>query len=314
MKKISIVLPCLNEEKNIIPLTKEIIANIPNNYDYEIIIVNDGSTDGTQDTIKNLASKNKKIKGISIYRSSGHQQALRIGITHATGDAVITMDADFQHPPSYIPQMIKLWEKGHDTILAQKKQTRHAAWWIRVGQSFGYRIWSYASGQVLVPRVSDFRLISRPVADAIANSEENVIFLRGMVRLFSKNSCVMSYEVGKRNYGKSSYTPTMFINMFVGGIVSFSSRPLRIIWGLGIAICFMASLYLLLDIGISMLIKKQVIEGWKTLVLLILLLNGFVILYLGILGEYVSIIFLEIKGRGRPAIYETINFKSRGNL
>lgn len=313
MKKISIVIPCLNEEGNIAPLAQEISKNIPSKYDYEIIFVDDGSTDNTRPEIIRLSNKNKKIKGIFVYKRTGHQQALRSGIINASGDAIITMDADFQHPPSYIPQMITLWEAGHDTVIAQKMEDRHTSMGIRIARNFGYKLWSFAAGEVLTPRVSDFRLIDRNIANAIAKSKERVIFLRGMVRLFAKDTAILPYNVGKRKFGKSSYTLTMFFNMFVNGLLSFSSRPLRLIWGAGLLLCIITAIYVISDILITGFLHRTVIEGWKTLVLLIVILNGFMIMYMGFLGEYISIIFKEIKGREQPIVYDTVNLPPKSS-
>ena len=306
-KLISIVLPCHNEEKNISEIIPDIIRNIPSNYDYEIICVDDGSDDKTVRVIEKLAHNNKKIKGISFYRNFGHQQALRAGIESAKGDIVITMDADFQHPPKLIPKLISLWEKGFDLVQGQKKSDKNSSLLINIQRKLGYLIWTKISDGVILPGVSDFRLMSKPIATYITGSNESEVFLRGLVQLAAKKPTTLPYDVNKRRYGKSSYTTKQFLDMFSLGIISFSIKPLRFAWLLGILISVSSVIYILTDSFFAFVNHRQIIEGWRTVVALLLLLNGFIIFFLGILGEYLGIVFKESKRRPKYIIEKTIN-------
>lgn len=304
MKKISIVLPCLNEADNLPLLVPEIIKNIPKKYNYEIICVDDGSTDSTLSVIKALSSKNKLVKGIILHRRFGHEAAVFAGIEKSSGNAIIYMDSDFQHPPEMIPQMINLWEKGHDLVQLQKKEDINS---LKFFRKFGYWLWKYVSNGVLIPGVSDFRLIDKKIQDYLIKSQENEIFIRGIVGLAAKNCAILPYRVNNRKFGKSSYNFKIFCNMFATGVVSFSVKPLRIATFMGITIVVFTSLFLSVDILISAISGRRFIEGWLTIIFLILILNGFMMVYMGILGEYVGVILKEVKRRPKYLVEKTFN-------
>lgn len=306
-RKISVVLPCLNESKNLPLLLPEIIKNIPQVYDYEIICVDDGSTDNTAGEIIKLGAKDKKIKGIILYRRFGHQTALRVGIKKCSGDAVITMDADFQHPPGLLGAMLRRWEKGHDLVQAQKKEDKTASLSRKLERRIGYWVWDRITNGIIKPGISDFRLMSRAIADYVSLSEERELFLRGLVSLGARNPTIITYEVGKRRYGKSSYSTGVFIEMFINGFVSFSTKPLRIASVFGLILTFVTGAFLIYDTLSAILTGRKIIEGFVTIVLLVLILNGFIIFYLGILGEYLGVVFREVKKRPPFLISETIN-------
>ncbi len=307
MKLISVVLPCLNESKNLPLLIPQIIKFIPQKYSYEIICIDDGSTDETPEVIIRLAKRNKKIKGIFFHRRFGHQSALRAGVEYTKGDAVIMMDSDFQHPPHLIPELIRLWEKGHDLVRTQKKADRHTSPLKRLMRTFGYRIWNAMTDGSIIPGGSDFRLISRSLAQYIINSQEVHIFLRGNVGLGSRNPTALKYKVEKRKFGKSSYSMRDLTNMFLNGFISFSPKPLRLAFFFGLFMIGISSILLLYDIVVAIISNRPIIEGWATVVLLAIFLNGFLIFYLGILGEYIGVIFREVKGRPKYLIDRTVN-------
>src|SRR3989344_7283408 len=253
MKTISVVLPCLNEAQNLPLLIPQIIKSIPKKYNYEIILVNDGSSDNTTTMIELLARKNKNIKGIIFYKRFGHQPALKAGIENATGSAVITMDSDFQHPPSLIPKLIKLWEKGYDLVSAQKTEDHSSGKLMRFGRKIGYFIWQKVSGGLLIPGVSDFRIMSREISLYLKENPEKEIFIRGLTQLVAKNPTSIKYKVGKRKFGKTSYTLSLATNLFINGFISFSTFPLRSAWVLGIIFFLIIGIYLIFDIVVTLL-------------------------------------------------------------
>lgn len=307
MKKLSIVLPALNEAGNLPSLVPEIISHIPKKYAWEIIIVDDGSTDGTSRVIEALGSGDKRIKGLVMYRRFGHQSALRAGITKATGDAVITMDSDFQHPPELLPKLISPWEKGHDLVQAKKAEDKSAGHIRSLERAIGYWVWNKVSNGVLSPGISDFRLMDKRVVSFVNQSDESEIFLRGLVMLVSKNPIFVPYRVGVRKYGRSSYSTRIFMNMFANGFISFSVKPLRLAWVVGVLIILSSSVFLVWDIFRAIVFHIPIIQGWLTVVTLLLLLNGFIILYLGIIGEYIGVLFKEVKNRPKYLVQKTIN-------
>jgi len=307
MIKISVVLPCRNESENLPSLIPEIIRNIPSKFAYEIICIDDGSTDGTGEVIKILAKKNKNIKGIIFYKNFGHQQSLRAGIEKSSGDAIIMMDADFQHPPGKIREFIKLWEKGFDLVQARKVKDQTSSLIMKIQRLFGYRIWKFVTNDTISPGISDFRLVSKEIREHIISSHENELFLRGLVGLVANNSIIIDYVVGKRKYGKSSYTLKMFLDMFINGFISFSVTPLRFATVLGLIIFLGVGAFIIIDIVRALITGEKIVKGYITLSMLTLGVNSILMIYLGILGEYIGVIFKEVKKRPHFIIKDTIN-------
>lgn len=308
-KLISVVLPCLNESKNIPLLVPELIQSIPPKYDYEIIFVDDGSTDDSYEVLNILGKSNPRIKAIFLYRRFGHQAALKAGIDAANGDAVITMDSDFQHPPSVVTEMISYWEEGYDLIRAKKRKDDSVSLSLKIRRGFGYFIWNAVTGGVIPPGVSDFRLADKKVADYLRKTHEQELFLRGLFSLGAKKIKTIPYSVQNRKFGRSKYTPKMFVNMFVNGFISFSIKPLRLGWICGLILTGLSGLYLCVDIITALIANRPIIEGFTTIVALILLFSGFMLFYMGIIAEYIGIIFKEVKRRPLYMVDETMNFK-----
>ncbi len=308
-KLISIVLPCLNEAKNIPLLIPELIAAIPPKYTYEIIFVDDGSNDNSYEVLTAIGKTNPHIKAVFLYRRFGHQAALKAGIDVASGDAVITMDSDFQHPPEMITEMIEYWEEGYDLIRAKKRTDKSVSISLKIKRSIGYFMWRIITGGVLPPGVSDFRLADKKVADYIRKTHEQELFLRGLFSLGAKKIKTVPYTVQNRKFGNSKYTPKMFVNMFVNGFISFSIKPLRLGWICGLVLTAISGLYLCVDIVTALLSNRPIIEGFTTIVALILCFSGFMLFYMGIIAEYIGIIFKEVKRRPLYMVDETMNFK-----
>lgn len=307
MEKISIVIPTFNESKNIPLLVPAIIKNIPRKYSYEIIFVDDNSPDGTFEIIKKMGSKNKKIKGICMYRRFGLQPSFIAGIKYAKGDAIITMDADFQHPPEMIPKLISWWEKGYDLVQPQKQEDKSFNPFLKSVRQTAYKTWENISNGTLIPGVSDFRLMDHKVAEFIVSSGETETFLRGLANMAANNPLLIPYKVGKRKFGKSSFNMRSLLNIFIIGFISFSPKPLRLASFFGLVIAFLTTLFLLIDLIVAVGFGKRIIPGYVTIVLLVLILNGFVIFYLGIIGEYIGVIFKEVKNRPKYIIGKNVN-------
>lgn len=307
MKKISFVIPTFNESENVPLLISEVIKQIPKKYNYEIIFVDDNSPDGTFEVIRLMAKKNKNVKGICMYRRFGLQPSLIAGIDKARGDAIITMDADFQHPPQIIPKLINLWEKGYDLVQAQKQEDKTFNPYLRSIRRFAYKVWENISNGTLISGASDFRLMDKKITEFITSSKESEIFLRGLVCLAANNPVLVPYIVGKRRLGKSSFTLIKLLNIFIVGFISFSTKPLRLASFFGLIIAVITILFLVADFMYALIFKHRVIAGYTTLVMLIFVLNGFVIFYLGILGEYLGVIFKEVKNRPKYFVGKSIN-------
>jgi len=311
MKLISFVLPCHNEEKNLSPLIKEISLNVPKKYRFEVICVDDGSKDQTGKMIEQLSKKHTNIRGILFHRNFGHQKALMAGILHSQGDAVITMDADFQHPPKTIPKLIALWEKGHDLVRTQKASDNNASLRMKILRKVGYPVWEWVTDRAIIPGGSDFRLMSKEVTQYIREMNESEFFLRGNVQMASKNPTVVKYHVSARKFGRSSYSIKMFIDMFINGFVSFSTRPLRAMTTIGVLIFLITACFIFVDLTRALILRKKIIEGWVTGISLTVLLNSIIMIHLGILSEYIAVIFKEVKRRPRFMIAKKINFEPK---
>ncbi len=308
MKKVSIIIPCRNEEDNLSLLVSEIIKNIPRKFQLEVIFVDDGSIDETPKVIKKLCSRNKFIKGVILSKGFGQQAALMAGLNLSSGEAVITMDADFQHPPEMLPKIIELWESGHDLVLLQDKDNLKSKRRGSIGTTLGYLVWHWVTNGFLVPGVSEFRLMDKRVVNYILDLKERELFLRGLVNLGAKNPVVLPYNVRRRLHGKSEYRFSSSLDIFMNGLISFSTKPLRITAFLGLLIFILSIIFLVGDVIFSLLLGRQIVSGYITIVFLMTLLNGFIIFYLGILGEYIAVIFKEVKERPMYFIEKKINF------
>jgi dolichol-phosphate mannosyltransferase len=300
------VLPAFNEAKNLPLLIPELISLIDRKYDYEIVIVDDGSSDDTAAVLASLTAENPFIKALSFYRNFGHQSALLAGLEIATGDAVITMDADFQHPPKEVSALIKYWEDGHDLIICQKNGDSSSPL-VSIARKLGYSIYKMLGESKIIPGVSDFRLMDRVVCDYLLKCTEQRAVLRGLVMIPAKNFKIHKYNVADRKYGKSGYSLQKLYHLYVYTIVSFSTAPLKLA-------SFFGSLLLLFSItyGSFILIEKvfngaKIIQGWTALTLVVLAFFGFLFIYLGVLAEYISAIYDEVKMRPKYIIAKKYN-------
>ena len=295
--KISIIVPVYNEEGNILPFYTELISNIPKKYTKEIIFIDDGSSDNTLRNIKKLANQYKIVKYISFTRNFGHQYALKAGLDKASGDAVISIDGDFQHPPKLIPKMIGEWEKGVNKIIyAERRYSKESPFLKKVFSILFYRfINSMSESQIGVGR-ADYRLIDREVVKMIKDSNESTMFLRGLVAWTGHKSISIPYLEKNRKWGYSKYTITKMLKLAVDAVTSFSTFPLRIASIVGLFMAMTSGLYGLYVV-ITWIYNREVILGWSSVILSVLFIGGIQLVILGIVGEYIGKIFLETKKR-----------------
>jgi glycosyltransferase involved in cell wall biosynthesis len=302
--KISFVIPAHNEEGNLDPLTDQLLSIIDKNVQYEIIFVDDGSTDNTLPAIKNLQSKNQQIHYISLSRNFGHQNALKSGIDHSSGDCVISMDADLQHPVNLISEMIQLWQKGNDIVYTIRKDHKTVSLLKRLSSRFFYKLINLFSEITLEPGAADFRLIDRSVADVIRNNHEYNLFIRGYISWLGFKTARILYSADDRLSGKTKYSFKKMMSFAIDGLTSFSIKPLRIAIFLGAFISFLAFLYALYAIYIYAFTDK-VMPGWTSLLVSVLFLGGLQLLFLGFIGEYIGRIFIQTKNRPSYVIRES---------
>jgi len=302
-EKYSIVIPSFNEEENIGPLLERLVPIAESLGDYEIIFVDDGSFDGTLGILKNLNTVNPRLKYISFSRNFGHQPALKAGLDHASGDAVICMDGDLQHPPELIPDLISGWKEGYDVVYTLREEDRNLSLFKRKTSGMFYRLVNGLSDTKIEPGAADFRLMDRRVVDAFSSLPENPQFIRGLVPWLGFRQKALSYQPESRLHGESKYTVRKMFSFALNGITSFSVKPLHISTIMGFITCGIAFVYGLYAILVHILTESTV-PGWTSVLVSVLFIGGVQFFILGILGEYIGKLFIQSKERPHYIIRE----------
>ncbi len=292
--KVSIVIPLYNEKSNILDLISE-IQNSLFDIDFECVLVDDGSNDDSFDTIKKASLSNSNIKGISLSRNFGQQIALYAGINEANGDIIVTMDADLQHPPKEIPTLIKKYKEGYDIVNTKRVDLSNHSTIKKLTSKWYYRIINRLSDIKVESASSDFRLMSRKAADAFLNIREKDRFNRGLISWMGFKQAIIEFDAPPRTKGISKFTFKKMIKLGLDGIISFSVKPLRLIFNFGLINLFAGLIYL-----VYVFIQYNsgnTIPGWTSTMIVILILGGFQLISLGIIGQYIARIFNESKNR-----------------
>lgn len=302
--KLSIVIPAYNEAGNLEVLSLEINnALAAPGVSYEIIFVDDGSTDGTWSVITKLHNEYGYVRGVRLSRNFGHQYALLAGLNEATGDAVITMDADMQHPPEVIPKLVHHWRQGNRIVKTVRQDTKDISAFKRLTSRLYYRLFSYLSGVEIQSGMADFRLLDRQVVEDVLKFKEEGLFLRGIVQWVGYPSAIVSFDCGNRYSGASKYTIGKMIRFAWHGVSSFSLVPLRVLILVGLfssGIAFAGVLYAI----VSKWLVGDAVPGWTSSVAIISFLFGILFIFLAVLAEYVGKILQEVRERPRYLISE----------
>ncbi|MEM6821941.1 MAG: glycosyltransferase family 2 protein, partial [Verrucomicrobiota bacterium] len=278
----------------------------------EIICIDDGSGDQTPKLLSEWAEKSANVRVMIFSRNFGQQIALTAGLQHTKGDAIVILDADLQDPPELIPKMIKKYEEGFDMVYAQRSDRQGESAFKQATAFIFYRLMRIILGFNLPSDTGDFRLMSRRCLDAFLQMRENHRFLRGMFHWVGFEQAAVSFSRPKREFGTTKYTIRKMLSLSLNAAVSFSALPLRLILILGIAVSLFGMGYA----GYSILrffLVGDTVRGWTTLIVLITLLGGTTLVCLGIIGEYVSRIYDEIKCRPLYLLKETYNFSPRSS-
>jgi len=302
---ISIVVPVYKEEGNLLKLYEEIHKALEKETSFEILFVDDGSNDGSWEIIKTLSGMGERTRGIRFSKNFGHQYALHAGLVHAAGDAVVTMDADLQHPPSVIPRLLEEWRKGSKIVNTLRIPNKNISWIKKVTSNLYYKIFSFLSGVRISPGTSDFRLLDRQVVNELAKFNESGVFLRGLVNWVGFNNSQIRFQCQDRFSGNTKYSLYKMCQFAWKGITSFSIVPLRI----GILIGVLTSLfafYQLLETLYLKLFTDTTVPGWTSIMVLLSLLFGILFILIGVLGEYIGRILVEVRGRPRYIISEVV--------
>jgi len=303
----SIVIPVLNEEKVLNELYKRLTKVMTDiGESYEIIFINDGSTDNSLKIMKQLHTHDKRIKIIDFSRNFGHQIAITAGIDFTSGDAVITIDADLQDPPEVIPNLIKKWKEGYEVIYGIREKRKGENFFKKITALIFYRLINKMTMINMPPDSGDFRLIDKKVVNNLKNIRENNRYVRGLTYWIGFKQIGVPYERDKRFAGKSKYPIKKLFKLAYDAIFSFSNFPLKIATYFGFIVSFLSFLYLIYALIIK-LFTNSVIHGWTSLMISILFLGGVQLICLGIIGEYIARINDEVKKRPLYIIKEIID-------
>ncbi|WP_277301226.1 glycosyltransferase family 2 protein [Veillonella montpellierensis] len=303
---LSIVVPVYNEEDNIKVFYDAVVTEMNAlAYDYEVIFVDDGSSDSSSLLLRDLARKDCRVKVLLLARNFGHQLALTCGLDYATGEAVITMDGDMQHPPALIPQLVQLWEQGYDVVRTIRDSTEDASWAKAITSKYYYKLMNKMAEVPIVEGGSDFRLMNRKSLETLKLFREHGRFLRGIVGDLGYRQAELHFVAPPRFAGKSKFSIRKMIRFALDGIAAFSRAPLRMALYVGI-LCGLLSLLMILHI-LYVYFSGEAVNGWTTLGMAIFFLGGIQLIGIGIIGEYVGRVFEEVKHRPLYWVRSTIN-------
>jgi dolichol-phosphate mannosyltransferase len=308
---ISLVIPSFNEEENIdntVNTLKTILD--PEDFDYELIFVNDGSSDKTFDKIVEASERDERVKGISFSRNFGKEAAIFAGLQAAVGDACVVIDCDLQHPPALIHEMVAKWREGYEVVEGVKSSRGREGLFHKMCAGLFYRIMSRLI-KIDMRSTSDYKLIDRKVVNVLLNLTERNTFFRALTFWVGFKSTKLEYDVEERKFGSTKWSFMSLMKYAVNNATSFSTLPLQIVTFLGVV-----SIFGSVVLGIQTLVKYfmgNAQEGFPTVILLELLIGGFIMLSLGIIGHYLARIYEEVKGRPKYIVREhTKNIK--GNI
>lgn len=300
---ISVVIPAFNEAGNIKLIALKIAEQLDKVDSYEIIFVDDGSADSTLEEIKEAATKDSSVKFISLSRNFGHQRALKAGLDYAVGDCVISMDADLQHPPGLINELINKWREGYDVVYTVRKDLHGVGFFKKTTSKIFYKFINRISEVNIPVGSADFRLLDKKVVEELKQFRENDLFIRGIVSWLGYKQIGIEYNTQSRHSGSTKYTLRKMISFAVHGITSFSIIPLRISILFGLIISFCAFLYTIYAL-LAKFYFKTAVSGWTSILISVLFLGGIQLMFLGLIGEYLGKMFIETKNRPNYVIKE----------
>ncbi len=297
---ISIVISAYNEEGNIIPLYEEIKKFIGpiEGLNYELIFVNDGSKDKTLDKLYELVKKDKCVKIVNFVRNFGHEIAMTAGMDYAQGNGVIFMDADLQHPPSVLPSLISEWQKGYDIVLTKRTDNLEQSFFQKLKGKLFYKILNSISDTYIPPQNPDFRLIDKKYVEVVKKMKENNRMFRGLISWIGcTNQTVIPFKAPTRFSGSTKYNARKLLKLAIDSVVSFSIKPLKIATYIGLTTALISVL-----LGIFFVIQfisSETYEytGFGTTIVMVIFLGSIQLIFLGIIGEYLGRVHMEIKNR-----------------
>lgn len=295
---LSVVVPCYNESEVVETFYRAIrpVLDALKPLNCELIFVDDGSADDTLDKLNRLAEKDPAVRVCSLSRNFGHQIALTAGLDAATGDAVIMMDSDLQHPPTLIPAMVAKWREGYDIVSAIRNRTEGASWLKNLTSSGFYSVLNWLSTTKVPLGAADFCLISRRVAASLGSMPERHRFLRGLISWAGFRRAFIDYESPRRAAGHTKYSFVKMIALALDAVFAFSAEPLRLALRAGLLITVLGFTYLAWTI-LDGFLKGSLVPGYSSLIGVVVILGGCQLIFIGLIGEYLARVFEQVKGR-----------------
>ena len=304
--KLSVVIPFYNEENMIQKMYDELVKEINQitKAEFEIIFINDGSKDRTFERMLAIAAGDSRVKYISFSRNFGKEAGTIAGLEYATGEAVILMDGDLQHPPAMLPQMIEAYEQGYDVVSARRTRTGEKPHRTFLAKHF-YKLANKMMDIELMDGVSEFRLFSRKVVNAIISMQEYNRFSKGIFAWIGFNEKVIEYENQVRTVGETKYSLKFSLNYAIQGILSFNDKPLRMCINFGLFCLLISLAYVLWTFIQYLVVPYSLVSGYFTTIFSVVLFGGIQLISIGVLGEYIGKIYYEVKKRPHYLVDQT---------
>jgi dolichol-phosphate mannosyltransferase len=307
---VSVVAPMYNEAGNVERFVVAVDAVLgQQGLSYEIVLVDDGSRDDTWQRICDESVRNPRVRGLSLSRNFGQQNALFAGMHHARGQAVISMDGDLQHPPALIPDLLKAWQEGYQIVTTTRQDSADTGWFKRLTSRWFYKVFSRLSGTSLSFGTSDFRLVDAQARDAMLEMRDTDLFLRGMVSWLGFRTTSIPFEAGSRQAGDTKYTLGRMVRFSMGATLVFSMLPLR----MGIWLGFLTTILAFAQIVYVVVsyFQGNTVRGWSTVIVLMSSMFAVTFVLLGVIGVYLGKIFEILKGRQRFIVSRYAGFAER---
>jgi len=312
-QKISVVVPVFNEDQNVITFYERISGVLDSiGFMWEIIFVNDGSSDRTLELLLDIQTRDQRVKIIDFSRNFGKEMALSAGIRYASGNILVTIDADLQHPPETIPEMVKKWQEGYDVVFGTRRSRQIEPLLRRMSTKLYYITMRFLTNIRNLSKLGDFCLFDKKVVKVLKDLPEHNRFMKGLFAWVGFKQAFVIYDLHPRHAGRTKWSFWSLWNFALEGITSFSTIPLRVWTYIGLFVAISAIVYGAFVV-IDTLIFGADVPGYPTLVVSVLFMNGLLLINLGILGEYISRIFIEVKGRPLYVVNRLYGFDSLSN-
>lgn len=311
---LSIVVPLFNEHEVFSALQTRLLelhAQIASEYEFQVVLVDDGSSDNTWPLVKAFADQHRFVKGVSLSRNFGHQRALFSGYNFADGDIVVSMDGDLQDPPDLIPAMLSEWKNGADIVFAVRRDRHGETLFKRLTAFWFYRLLNQLANISAPLDCGDFRLMSRRALNGLFTMGDKIMYLRGMVGWIGFRTARVEYDRPKRHAGSTKFNLVKMLRFAIDGITCFTSAPLRFSYVIGICATLPFLLYLFVTLFRHFVLGMELASGWTSLLLCIIAFGSMNLFGIGILGEYIAKIFDTVKDRPNFLVQEVCNGEER---